>query len=35
MTAVAGTYKGEVEITWATGKIETVPNDGHFVADLG
>ena len=38
-TAVAGTYKGEVEITWATGKIETVPNDGYFeviiMADLG
>jgi len=38
-TAVVGTYDGEVEITWNTGKIETVPNDSYFsitvMADLG
>lgn len=38
-TDLAGTYRGEVEITWATGKIETVPNDAYFeviiMADLG
>ncbi len=38
-TDVAGIYDGEIEITWSTGKIETVPNDSYFtvtiVADLG
>lgn len=38
-TATAGTYQAEVEITWAAGAIETVPNDGYFVIlvmeDLG
>jgi hypothetical protein len=38
-TSVVGTYDGEVEITWNTGKIETVPNDSYFTItvfpDLG
>ena len=38
-TALAGTYQGEFEITWADGKIGTVPNEGYFsleiLADLG
>lgn len=28
--AVNGNYDGEFEITWASGKKETVPNDGYF-----
>ena len=38
-TDVPGSYDGEVEITWAAGKVETVPNDGYFSviiqSDLG
>lgn len=37
--AVADNYQVEFEITWNTGTIETVPNDGYMnvsvVADLG
>lgn len=37
-TDVVGEYKGEVEITWDSGKVETVPNTGYFkvkiIADL-
>ena len=37
--AVAGDYDGEFEITWNTGRIETVPNDDYILfrvkADLG
>lgn len=33
------TYKGEFEITWSSGRIQTVPNTGYFElvveADLG
>jgi hypothetical protein len=36
---IAGDYDGEAEITWASGKVQTVPNDGYFtlhvVQDLG
>lgn len=38
-TDVVGQYDGEVEITWNTGKVETVPNDSYFsitvMPDLG
>ena len=38
-TATINTYDAEFEITWASGKISTVPNDGYFQievkADLG
>lgn len=38
-TAVAGTYKMEFEITWALGKVQSVPNDSYkeleIVEDLG
>jgi hypothetical protein len=37
--ATINTYKGEFEITWASGRIQTVPNTGYFTlvveADLG
>lgn len=36
---VASTYKGEVEVTWASGKVQTFPANGYFVLyvfdDLG
>lgn len=28
-TAFPGTYQMEFEITWATGKVQSVPNDGY------
>lgn len=33
-TATPGTYQCEFEITWATGKIETVPNDGYAAISI-
>lgn len=33
-TSNAGTYQGEVEITYGAGLIETVPNDGYFVVEF-
>ena len=32
--AVAGDYNGEFEITFPTGKIETVPNAGYFTLTI-
>lgn len=29
-----GAYRGEVEITWDPGVIETIPNDGYFTVDV-
>lgn len=38
-TSTAGTFNLEVEITWAAGEIETVPNEGYaeiiIAEDLG
>jgi hypothetical protein len=37
-TAAIDTYRGEVEVTWSDGGVETYPNDGYFtmtvIADL-
>lgn len=33
-TVAAGTYNGEFEITWADGKIGTVPNEGYFTVEI-
>jgi len=32
--AVAGTYRGEFEIHWNTGDIQTVPNDDYFTVEV-
>jgi hypothetical protein len=38
-TDMAGTYQGELQVTWDTGEVETFPNDSYFtvivMADLG
>ena len=30
----AGSYRGEWEITWSDGTIQTVPNDTYFAVDV-
>jgi hypothetical protein len=33
-TIASGLYNAEYEITWNTGKIETIPNDGYFTVEI-